>query len=266
MNRWILPAAGGGLVAALLAVGVLAAVDNGPKEANAQSPTTLAPTTVAPGVTAAPGVTRTVSVDGVGVVSGTPDTVTLSLGVAVQEATASEALQQSSSKAQSLIETLTDAGVAKADIQTGYVSLWPRYRDSSETLDGYWASNSVTAVIHQMDKAGSIIDAATDAVGDGITLGGVSFSIDDTSGLYAQARQMAVEEARRRADQLAQAAGASVGTVISMNESAQEIPMPAEYRTADAAAGSQATSIAPPIEPGRQNLQLSVQVVFELTV
>ncbi len=209
------------------------------------------------------GATRTVTVDGVGLVSGTPDTVTVSLGVAVQEPTASAALQSSSAKAQALIDTLTAAGVAKADIQTGYVSLWPRYRDSSETLDGYWASNSVTAVIHEMDNAGSIIDAATKAVGDGITLGGVSFSIDDTSGLYAQARQMAVQEAKRRADQLAQAAGASVGSVISMNESAQEIPSPVAYRTAASASGA-ADSAAPPIEPGRQDLQLNVQVVFEL--
>jgi uncharacterized protein YggE len=180
----------------------------------------------------------------------------------VQEATASAALRSSSTKAQALIDTLTGAGVAKADIQTGYVSLWPRYRDSGETLDGYWASNSVTAVIHKMDDAGSIIDAATSAVGDGITLSGVSFSIDDTSGLYAQARQMAVAEAKRRADQLAQAAGASVGTVLSINESAQEIPSPMPY--AAGAATSVADSAAPPIEPGRQELQLSVQVVFEL--
>ena len=261
MTRWILPAAGGGVVVALLAVGMLAAVNDGPKRATAQSPTT----TVAPGGAATPGVARTVAVDGVGVVSGTPDTVTVSLGVSVQAATASEALRSSSEKAQALIDTLTGAGVAKADIQTGYVSLWPRYRDSSQTPDGYWASNSITAVIHKMDDAGSIIDAATDAVGDGITLGGVSFSIDDTSGLYAQARQMAVAEARRRAEQLAQAANVSVGTVISMSESAQEVPSPVAYRDS-VAAGSPTTSLAAPIEPGRQELQLRVQVVFELVV
>jgi uncharacterized protein YggE len=258
MKRWILPAAGAGVVATLLAVGVLAAVHDGPNNATAQTPTT-----VAPGVAVTPGVARTVTVDGVGVVSGTPDTVTLNLGVSVEASSASRALESASTKAQSLIDTLTGAGVGKSDIQTGYVSVWPRYRDPSNDVDGYWASNSVTAIIHDLDKAGSIIDAATSAVGDGITLSGVSFSIDDTSGLYAQARQMAVQEARRRADQLATAANASVGAVISMNESAQEVPSPVPYR-ADSASGGVAASAAP-IEPGHQDLQLSVQVVFELT-
>ena len=68
MKRWIVPVAGGGVAAALLAVGVLAAVHDGPRAATAQVPTTVPGTTVS----ATPGVTRTVTVDGVGVVSGRP--------------------------------------------------------------------------------------------------------------------------------------------------------------------------------------------------
>ena len=86
MNRWIVPVAGGGVVVALLVVGVLAAVDDGPGQATAQAPTTVAPTTVS----ATPAVTRTVTVDGVGVVSGIPDTVTLSLGVNVDRTSAAD--------------------------------------------------------------------------------------------------------------------------------------------------------------------------------
>jgi uncharacterized protein YggE len=257
MNRWIVPAAGGAVVAALLAVGVLAAVNDGPKQATAQAPTTIAP---APSASGAP---RTVSVEGVGVVSGIPDTVTVNLGVSVDGNSAAEALESANNKANALISTLTGAGVAKTDIQTGYISVWPRYRDNSQDVSGYWASNSVTAVLHDIDRAGEVIDAATDAVGDGITMGGVSFSIADTSGLYTQARKQAVEEAKRRAGELAGAAGVSVGAVMSMNESAQEMPAAVGYDRASAA--TTAAGAAPmPIEPGQQELQLRVQVVFEL--
>jgi len=261
MKRWIVLVAGGGVVAALLVVGVLAAVTDGPKQATAQVPTTVAPSMVS----APPGVTRTVAVDGVGVVSGVPDTVTLSLGVSVEGDSAAAALASANSKANALIDTLTGAGVAKTDIQTGYVSVWPRYRDMSQDVDGYWASNSVNAVLHEIDRAGAVIDAATDAVGDGITMGGVSFSIDDTSGLYTQARKMAIDEAKRRAGELAGAAGVSVGAVMSINESAQEIPYRATYDSRSASTVAAAGGAAPmPIEPGKQELQLRVQVVFEL--
>ncbi len=253
MNRSIILATTGGAVAAaLIAVGVLAAVDNGPKPATAQNPpTSTAPATVA----------RTITVDGVGLVSGTPDTATLNLGVQVQAPNATEALDQASTKAQTLIDTLTGAGVAKADIQTGGVSVYPNYTGPG-TVNGYTASNSVTAVVHDVSGAGAVIDAATRAVGDGITLGGVWFSINDTSTLYAQAREMAVGEAKTRAEQLAAAANVSVGGVVAMNESAQYLPVARDSMAAGAAATTMPA--AAPIEPGRQNLQLNVQVVFEL--
>ena len=261
MKRWIVPVAGGGVVAALLAAGVLAAVHDGPQTATAQSPTTAAPT-AAPGTTASAAVgPRTVTVEGVGVVTGIPDTVTISLGVSIQGSSAAGTLQEANTKANALVDTLTSAGVAKTDIQTGSVNIWPSYDGSSR----YMASNSVTAVIHDVSRAGPVIDAAAGAVGNGITMGGVSFSIDDTSDLYGQARQKAVEEAKTRAGQLAQAAGVSVGAVLSMNESSQSSPYPYAYDRAGAATTAAAAPSAPtPIEPGSQELQLRVQVVFEL--
>jgi uncharacterized protein YggE len=253
MNRSIILAVTGGAVAAaLVAVGVLASVDDGPKPATAQNPP----------VTAAPtGVARTITVDGVGVVSGTPDTASLNLGVQVQAPTATEALDQASAKAQTLIDTLTGAGVAKADLRTSGVNLYPTYTGPG-SVNGYMASNSVTAVVHDVSRAGAVIDAATRAVGDGVTLGSVWFSINDTSTLYAQAREKAVREATTRAEQLAKAANVSVGGVVSMNESAQYLPVARDAMAAGGAAS--AVPAAAPIEPGRQDLQLTVQVVFEL--
>jgi uncharacterized protein YggE len=254
MKPWIVPVAGGGVVAVLLGVGVLAAVRSGPAPATAQAPTTT------PGATTGP--VRTVTVDGVGVVTGVPDTVTINLGVSVEKSSAAEALQEVNTKANALIGTLTDAGVAKADIQTAYVSVWPV--DPGSTPNRYSASNSVTAVIHDVNRAGPVIDAAAEAVGDGITMGGVSFSIDDTSDLYGQARRKAVEEATLRATQLAQAAGISVGPVLSMSESTQSSPYPYAYDRLASSATTTAGAAPTPIEPGTQELQLRVQVVFEL--
>jgi len=256
MNRSvILAATGGAMAATLIAVGVLAAVDDGPTPAVAQSPTTTTATAGA--------VTRTVTVDGVGLVSGTPDTATLNLGVQVHASTAARALEEASAKSQALVDTLTGAGVGKADIQTGGVNVYPDYTGPG-AVNGYAAGSSVTATLHDISRAGAVIDAATDAVGDGITLGGVWFSIDDTSALYAQARQKAVAEARTRAEQLAKAANVSLGGVVAMNESAQYTPMPRDAAVAVAGGAPAAVPASMPIEPGRQDLQLTVQVVFEL--
>jgi uncharacterized protein YggE len=195
-------------------------------------------------------------------VSGTPDTVTLSLGVQIQAPTAAEALDEASHKSEALMDTLTGAGVGKADVKTSGLNVYPNYMPAGRP-DGYWAGSSVTATLHDISKAGGVIDAAASAVGDGITLGGVWFSIDDTSALYAQAREMAVTEARTHAEQLAKAANASVGAVVAINESAQYVPMARDAMPASAGAATTIPATLP-VEPGRQDIQLSVQVAFEL--
>ena len=259
MKPWILPAAGATVVAGLLTLGIAAAVHDGPRNAGAQDPGTTVPgTTVAP-TSSGP---RTVTVDGLGTVSGTPDTATVWLGVQVEGVSAADALGTANAKAQKLVDTLLAAGVGKPDIQTGSISVYPRSVDGGTTVQGYTASNSVTAVIHDVGRAGTVIDDVTAAVGDGITLSGVSFSIDDTSSLFAQARKMAVDDARARAGQLAAAAGTSVGGVIAMNESVSGPTGRQYYPAAAGAAPKDAASTV--VEPGRQDIQLTVQVVFEL--
>jgi uncharacterized protein len=249
-RRIVLGAAGGAVAVVLLASWALAGKGGGSGRAQAQSTTTV------PAVSAVSAAGRTITVQGVASVSGVPDTATVSLGVQVHAPTATEAWETTSGKVQTIIDVLTKAGVGKADIRTMGVYLTPDYRDAG-SANGYWGGNSVQATIHDVSKVGPALDAAARTVGDGVTLGGVSFSIDDTSQLYAHAREMAVGDARTRAGQLAAAAGVTLGPVLSMDASTQSSPVP--Y------AASAATTVAgPAVEPGRENLQLTVQVVFGL--
>jgi uncharacterized protein len=262
MRKWIVPVAvAGGVLVGALTMGVVAKVGDNPKTgaegAGAQTPTSVP----AGGDGSGNAVLRRVSVGGVGSVSGTPDMLTINLGVRTQAQTAGAALDEASTKAQSLIDTLQKAGVAAVDIVTTDVSVWPQYDNNGRHVTGYEASNTVSAKLRDLSKAGAVIDAAAGAVGDAITLGGLSFGIEDTSALYAQARELAVKQAHTQADQLAKAAGGSLGPVISIDEGAQQVPMPM-YAAADSAGG--AASV--PLQPGSQTISLTVQVTYELKV
>ena len=113
-------------------------------------------------------------------------------------------------------------------------------------------------------KAWTIIDAAAGVVGDQITLQGVSFNIDDTGSLRQAARDDAVAHAKSQADQLAAATGLKVGKVVSIVEGA--VPnIPLVYAAAGAPATTAADSMPVPLQPGQQELNLSVTVVYELT-
>jgi len=196
----------------------------------------------------------TVTVVGTGSVEGTPDTATMSFGVEVTAPSAAGAYSSEAAQAQRLINTLRGAGVKESDIRTQWVSLYP-----NQPSGGFTASSSVSAVIHGIAHAGSVIDAAVRATGNSIRMEGVSLSIADTSSLMASARASAVHDALTKAQQYAQAAGMKVGPVLSISETGS---MPSPIRYASAAAGVAGPQ---PIEAGQQTLELSVTVVYALT-
>ena len=204
-----------------------------------------------------------IAVSGRGEVFGTPDTLQMSFGVSVLRPTVKQAVADAAALADQLISTLTSSGVAGDDIQTANYSIYPEYdyRSDERKLVGYRVSNTVTAKIRDIDSAGSVIDTAVSGVGDEIQVSGVSFSIEDDKELISAARDAAWEDARSKAQQLADLAGLTLGNAVMISESVAGTPPQPMYRAAfdEAMAGSAET----PIEAGQQQVAVTLQVRFE---
>ena len=197
---------------------------------------------------------------GVGTITGTPDVVTVVLGVQTQGPSAQGALDANTRQATALINMLKSKGVADADLQTSELSVNPSYNPSNGKISGYEVTNQVTATLHDIAGAGGIIDAAGDAAGDAVRVQQLSFSIDDDSALRAKARADAVKQAQTQARQLAEAAGVRLGNIRSITESPSAPPPSPLYKQSMDAAGA-----APvPIQPGSQKLSVSVEVVYDI--
>ncbi len=206
---------------------------------------------------------RSITVTGEGKITVKPDTASLNLGVQVIATTATEALSRANASAASLIAALKTAGISDDDIATAGVSIYPQF-NSKNTIVGYQASNSMTVTVREIGRTGQLIDAASAAAGDSITIGGVSFYVNDTEGLIGAARADAIHNARKRAGEYAAAAGATVGSVIQISESRIGGPVPPIYRAASMSTFDAGDSPAP-IEAGTQDLEVSVTVVYELS-
>ena len=226
------------------------------------SPTRSAPAaagTAAAGASSSPNAgTHLVSTRGLGTVTGTPDTLDLVLGVEVSAPTASAALAADNAKAAGLVASLVKGGVAKADIQTTDLSISPRYADKSQQITGYQVNNNVRATFHNLATAGAVIDAAAEAAGDAIRVQQVTFSIQDDTALLAKARVLAVQQAKTQAAAMAQAASVALGAVQGIAEVTTGY-QPMTYNTASSAAASPV-----PLEAGRQELSVSVDVSYAL--
>jgi len=199
---------------------------------------------------------RTITVVGTGEVRGTPDVADLALGVSGRGASAADVLRTIADRAQKVIDVLHEAGVADEDIQTSDLSVQPVY-DDHDRITGYEATNTVTARIRDLGKAGGIVDTAADQAGDTIRVQGITFSIDDDSKLLAAARTKATKRARAQAEQLAGGAEVEVGEVQSISETTTAVPLTSSGEAADRAAST-------PVQPGSQVLSVSATVVFAL--
>ena len=202
-------------------------------------------------------------VSGQGVVTVTPDIATLRLGVEVQAATVAMAQSQAIEAMDEVMEALTDNGVAEKDIQTQYFSIRQITRwdqdDDEEVVIGYRVTNKVNAKIREIDEAGTVIDAVAAAGGDFIRIDSISFSVDDPSAYYEEAREEAMADAEAKAEQLAELAGGSLGKATYISESSQTPPIYRQDIYEEAVPGAET-----PISPGEMEISLSVQVAYAL--
>jgi uncharacterized protein YggE len=191
-----------------------------------------------------------ITVTGTGTVQSVPDKAEFSLGVDSTGPTAREALAANSERMRRVLAALFAAGVAKGDVQTQDVSVSRSYPDN-----GYSADNTVSVTINDLAKAGSILDAATNAGANNVY--GPTLTPSDQDELQAKALRAAVDRARAKARVLADAAGVLLGSVTSITEGVDE-PYPVY------AADMARRAASAPIEPGKQQTQATVRVTFAI--
>jgi len=200
---------------------------------------------------------HTVTVSGSSVVTSKPDEAVISLGVQTQAQTATDALRQNASKMNDVIDAITGAGIDRSDISTDSVSLYPQTNSDGTTVIGYSAQNSVSVTVHDLSKAGPVLDAAN-AAGSNI-VNGISFQVSQNNPALTAALTAAVKDAKSRADAMAAGADATVGDVISITDQSTP-PPPIPFAFDKAAAAGAAT----PIEPGTISTTVTVTAVWSL--
>ncbi len=236
------------LVLIALVVGLLALACGSDKTTIVTSPTTQ----------------RGITVMGHGEVQAPPDTGFFQVGVQVRAATVAAARDAASKAADAVTKSLKANGIADADIRTTNYSINPEfdYRATTPKLTGYVVMNTVEVKVRKVDTFSKVIDDATAAGGDSVQVQSVRFDVADNSKLLDQARQAAVDDARKKAEQLAKLGGGSLGKPISISETQSSRPQPV---VADYAGGEPSkTALAVPISPGSGTVTVDISATWDL--
>lgn len=208
-------------------------------------------------------VTRTITVNGSGEAQGTPDLAYVNLGVDVVNAEASKAIEDVNARMGAIIAAMGELGIEPKDVQTSNYSVYPedRYDNMGQPIGRvYHVTNTINVVVRDIAKAGAVIDAGLKAGAN--TVNSFNFGISDTAALETAARSGAVEDARIKAQQLADAFGMTLGkpTVIVEN-SGYAAPQPVMYaamKAGDSAGGAQ-------IATGQLSVTVDISVTFEMS-
>jgi uncharacterized protein YggE len=204
---------------------------------------------------------RTITVNGSGKVTLSPNMANISIGVQTENENASKAVSANNTQAQKVITALKNAGIPAEKIRTTDFSIYPRQeynQDGEVERTTYVVNNTVYITVNDLTKVGGILDTAVQAGANNIS--GIQFDVTDRSEANKQALQAAVQNAHSRAEIIAEAAEVGLGAVQSIQSfiSGGEAVM---YRNVMAQPAAPAEV---PISPGQMDITVEVTVVYEI--
>jgi hypothetical protein len=204
-----------------------------------------------------------ITVVGQGSVHVKPDIVQVSIGVDTTADSVSKAVAANEEKMTAVLAALEKAGIAEKDIQTTNFSIQidnsqgplPAAGTSGEPAKPvYRASNMVNVTVRNLNSVGDVLDASITAGANNIW--GISFSLADPATAQSDARAKAIDDAKARAEALAELNGVKLGPVMSVSEIVTGVPSPLPMAVESAAAKGGT------ISPGELEISYQVQVSY----
>lgn len=212
------------------------------------------------GATEPPIIERRIDVSGSGQVELVPDQAELIFGVSLVDKNAQKAMKDATTRVNAIMSALEEAGIDEKDMKTTELSITPRENYESGKRMGYQVDSGLTVIIRDLDILPALLDSLSEA---GMNeLRNLSFSSSQNKAAQNEALELAVQDAKARADLMAAAAGVSVGAPVNMSSNVSAVPLERPElmlaRAADAAGAEMK------IAEGSMQVQADVSITYEL--
>lgn len=219
----------------------------------------------------------TISVTGEGEAVAVPDIGQFSFSVVAEASNAADAQDQSAEAINEIIAYLEEEEVSESDIKTQNYNLSPQYRYESQecmpgsycppgdrVLNGYQVRQTVVVKVRDLDAASAILSGVGERGATDIS--GLSFTIDDESDLYSEARSEAIADAKANAEKLATELGKTLSRIVGFyEEGPSKMPMYGMGGTMDMMERSMSQgSVQPNLPVGENTVTTYVTITYEL--
>lgn len=201
------------------------------------------------------------SLSATGEVQAAPDIAMVQSGVISEARTAAEALNANSRLMTNVFAALDRAGIDREDVQTSNLQVspvWSNYSaGESRRITGYQVTNMVTARVEDLDALGGTIDALVSSGANNIQ--GVTFGLQDDNEARNQARLLAVQELRGRAQLYESALGIELGGLLEFSEAGGYSPQPRPMM-----ARAESFDASTPVAAGQLTVSVTINAVYAI--
>lgn len=211
------------------------------------------------------GTTNTVSFSGEGKILAKPDIAVANLTILTEAATSKTAQDDNSKKSESVVDFLKKQSIDEEDIKTSGYNIYPQYnypQFSKPQITGYQVNQSLEVKIRDLDKVSAILDGVVSA---GVNqVNGVNFQIDNPDKLKAKAREMAINDAKKKAGELKNQLGIKLGRIVNFSEGFTGFPTPVilEGRAIDKRGGFGGGG--PEVPSGENEITVNVTITYQI--
>lgn len=214
---------------------------------------------------------RSFSVSAEGKIVAIPDVAQFTFKVITEGSKNISDLQiQNTEKINKAIEFVKSNNVEAKDIKTQSYNLEPRYQYYScpkeggpcppPDIVGYTITQTVLVKIRDFQKIGALLSGVITNGANEVSQ--LSFTIDELTIVENQARSEAIVKAKEKAVSIAKAGDFRLGRLLSIEEGYGPWPI-YRHETLKAAGGGEALP-SPIIEPGSQEVQVTVTLRYEI--
>ena len=214
---------------------------------------------------------HTIHVSGEGEVFTVPDTAEFTFTVQQEAESVAQAQESVTQRANTITQYLKDKDIAEEDIKTVGYNINPRYEYRDEVdirppegrrvLVGYEVSQRTRVKVTDTSKVGTLLGGIGE---QGVSeVSNVSFTVEDEQQVKDEARAQAIQDAKEKAQALADQLGVRLGDVVDFNQSHDQpryLMDKASARENDDAAGG----ATPDISPGQNRIVSNVNITYEI--
>jgi uncharacterized protein len=208
---------------------------------------------------------RTISVVGSGQVYLVPDVAYIYVGVHSQSENVTTALNSNNDQAKKVTDALKELGVEQKDIQTTSFNIYPQqqFEPGTGTVTGtlYMVDNTVYVTVRDLTKLGELLDTVVRSGANSIN--GINFDVVDKEKAQSDAREMAINNARKQAEELAKVTGLTLGDIQTISTGYTSSPMAKEAYGMGGGGGMAAVSNTP-VSAGQLVLSAEVSVMYQV--